>query len=71
MIYLGINSWGFLFIYFYKFIYLSIYLFIYFWLRWVFIAARTLSLVAEGGSYSLLRCVAFSLRWLLVAEHGL
>ena len=28
MIYLGINSWGFLFIYFYKFIYLSIYLFL-------------------------------------------
>ena len=34
------------------------YKFIYFWLRWVFVAARGLSLVA-------LLCVGFSLRWLL------
>ena len=32
------------------------YLFIYFWLRWVFVAARRLSLVALSGGYSFLRC---------------
>ena len=41
------------------------YLFIYFWLRWVFVAAHGLSLVAVSGGYSLLRCLAFSLQWLL------
>ena len=30
-----------------------------------------LSLVAESRGYSLLQYVGFSLRWLLVAEHGL
>ena len=34
-------------------------------LRWVFIAAHGLSLVAASGSYSLLQCSGFSLRWLL------
>ena len=44
----------------------------YFWLRWVFVAARRLSLVAASGGYSslavhgLLIVVAS-----LVAEHGL
>ena len=47
-------------------IYLSIYLLIYFWLCWVFIAARGLSLVAASWGYSSLRCVGFSLRWLLL-----
>ena len=51
------------------------YLFIYFlifWLHWVFVAVRGLSLVVETGGYSLLRCAAFSLRWLLfVVGHGL
>ena len=42
------------------------YKFIYFWLRWVFVAARGLSLVAVSGGYSSLRCVGFSLRWLLL-----
>ena len=42
----------------------SIYLFIYLWLRWVFVAARGLSLVVVSGS-SYLRCTGFSLRWLL------
>ena len=42
-----------------------IYLFIYFWLRWVFVAACGLSLVAASGGYSSLRCAGFSLRWLL------
>ena len=46
--------------------YLSIYLSIYLWLRWVFVAARGLSLVAASGGYSLLRCTGFSLRWLLL-----
>ena len=41
-------------------------LFIYFWLHWVFIAARGLSLVAADGGYPSLRCVGFSLRWLLL-----
>ena len=37
-----------------------------FWLRWVFVAARGLSLVAARGGYSLLRCGSFLLRWLLL-----
>ena len=41
-------------------------LFVYFWLRWVFVAAQELSLVAVSGGYSSLRCVGFSLRWLLL-----
>ena len=41
-------------------------LFIYFWLRWVFVAAHGLSLVAVSGGYSSLRCVGFSLQWLLL-----
>ena len=49
------------FFFFNKFI-----LFIYFWLHWVFFAARGLPLVAASGGYSQLRCVGFSLRWLLL-----
>ena len=41
-------------------------LFIYFWLHWVFVAVRGLSLVAASGGYSSLRCAVFSLRWLLL-----
>ena len=42
-------------------------LFIYlFWLHWVFVAVRGLSLVAESGDYSSLRCMGFSLQWLLL-----
>ena len=54
---------------FYKFIYL-------FWLCWVFVAARGLSLVAASRGYSSLPCKGFSLQGLLievaslVAEHG-
>ena len=36
----------------------------FFWLRWVFIAAHGLCLVAVSGGYSLLRCAGFSLQWL-------
>ena len=42
--------------------------FIYFWLCWVFIAARGLSLVVASGGYSLLRCKGFSLWWLLLLQ---
>ena len=42
------------------------FLFIYFWLCWVFVAALRLSLVAASRGYSSLRCVGFSLRWLLL-----
>ena len=47
-----------------------IYLFVYFWLRWVFIAASGLSLVAAGGGYSSLQCEGFSLQWLLLWSTG-
>ena len=45
-------------------------LFIYFWLRWVLVAARGLSLVAASGVYSSLRCAGFSLRWLLLLRSA-
>ena len=47
-------------------LFLFIYLCIYFWLCWVFVAARGLSLVAVSGGYSSLRCAGFSLLWLLL-----
>ena len=47
----------FCFVLFFSFIYLFIY-----WLRWVFLAVRGLSLVAASGGYSSLRCAGFSLR---------
>ena len=40
--------------------------FIYFWLCWVLVAVRGLSLVAASGGYSSLRYACFSLRWLLL-----
>ena len=43
--------------------YFLIYLF---WLRWVFVAACGLTLVAASRGYSSLRCVSFSLWWLLL-----
>ena len=43
-------------------------LFIYFWLRWVFVAACGLSLVASSGGYSSLQCAGFSLWWLLLLQ---
>ena len=60
-----IGRWILFFFFFIKTIYLLIYLFIYFWLRWVFVAARGLSLVAASGGYSSLWCRSFSLWWLL------
>ena len=54
---------------FYLFIYLFIFiLFIYFWLRWVFVAAQGLPLVATSRGYSLLRCTGFSLWCLLLLQ---
>ena len=43
-----------------------VFVFLNFWLRWVFVAARGLSLVVASGDYSSLWCVGFSLRWLLL-----
>ena len=40
----------------------------YFWLHWVFTAVCGLSLVVASGGYSSLRCVGFSLRWLLLLQ---
>ena len=42
------------------------FIYFYFWLRWVFVAARGLSLVAASGDYSMWRCAGFSLWWLLL-----
>ena len=41
------------------------FIYFYFWLRWVFVAARGLSLVAASTGYSSLPCVDL-LRWLLL-----
>ena len=48
-----------------SFFFFLIFFKIYFWLCWVFVAVRRLSLVAASGGYSSLRCMGFSLRWLL------
>ena len=46
-------------------------LFIYFWLRWVFVSVRGLSLVAASGGHSSLRCAGLSLsRPLLLRSTG-
>ena len=39
-----------------------------FWLRWLFVAVRGLSLAAASGVYSSLRCAGFVLRWLLLLQ---
>ena len=52
---------------FFKFIYL----FIYFWLCWVFVSVRGLSLVAASGGHSASRCAGLSLsRPLLLRSTG-
>ena len=48
-------------IFFFNFIYLFIYLFIYFWLCWVFVSVRGLSLVVASRDHSSSRCVGLSL----------
>ena len=56
-----------LFFFFFCFVFLFINLFIYLFLAALgLVAARGLSLVAESGGYSSLRCEGFSLRWLLL-----
>ena len=45
--------------------------FIFFWLRWVFVAARGLSLVAVSGGYFSLRCGLLIAVASLAVEHGL
>ena len=48
-----------------------IYLFIYFWLSWVFVPVRGLSLVAASGGHSSSRCAGLSLsRPLLLQSTG-
>ena len=44
------------------------FLFIYFWLRWIFVAARGLSLLVARGGYSSMRCTGFSWQWLLLLQ---
>ena len=42
-----------------------------YWLRWVFVAARGLSLVVASGGYSSLRCTGLPLQWpLLLRSTG-
>ena len=47
-------------------VYLFIYLFIYFWLCWVFVSVRGLSLVAASGGHSSSWCAGLSLSWSLL-----
>ena len=49
-------------------IYIFLIYFIYFWLRWVFVAACALSLVAASRGYPSSQCVGSSLRWLLLLQ---
>ena len=51
---------------FFSFLKNYLFYFIYLWLHWVFIAGRRLSLVAVSRGYSSLRCMGFSLWWLLL-----
>ena len=51
--------------------YLFIYLFVCFWLCWVFVSVRGLSLVAASRGHSSLRCAGLSLTWpLLLRSTG-
>ena len=45
-----------------------IYLFIYFWLCWVFVSVRGLSLVVASGGHSSSRCAGLSLSWPLLLQ---
>ena len=45
-------------------------LFIYFWLHWVFVSVRGLSLAVASGGHSSLRCAGLSLSRPLVAANG-
>ena len=50
---------------------LLLFLFIYFWLCWVFVSVRGLSLAAVSGGHSSSRCAGLSLSWpLLLRSTG-
>ena len=62
---------GILFFFFLRNPKLFIFLFIYFWLCWVFVSVRELSLVAASGGHSSSRCAGLSLsRPLLLPSTG-
>ena len=48
-------------VFFFYYYFFNINLFIYFWLCWVFVSVRGLSLVAASGGHSSSRCVGLSL----------
>ena len=53
------------------FVCLVFYLFIYFWLCWVFVSVRGLSLAVASGGHSSSRCAGLSLSWpLLLRSTG-
>ena len=47
---------------------INLFIYIYFLLRWVFVAARRLSLVVASRGYSSLWCAGFSLWWLFLLQ---
>ena len=53
------------------YIYLYIYKFIYFWLRWISVAARGLSLAVASGGYSFIAVRGLLFAVASLAEHGL
>ena len=54
---------------FFNGVFFIIYLVSDFGLHWVFVAGSGLCLVVPNGGYSLLRCVGFSLWWLLLLQN--
>ena len=55
----------------FTFFFFLINLFIYFWLCWVFVSVRGLSLAAASGGHSSLQCAGLSLSWpLLLRSTG-
>ena len=65
------NLLSFPFFFFFNLQRLRIFLFIYFWLCWVFVSVRGLSLVAASGGHSSSRCAGVSLSWpLLLRSTG-
>ena len=56
---------------FFLFFLIFLFIYIYFWLCWVFVSVRGLSLVAASGGHSSLRCAGLSLSWpLLLRSTG-
>ena len=64
--YLAPYLWWNIFFLFFLFSHGGHHILFFFWLPWVFIAACRLSLVAVSRGYSLLWCISFSWRWLLL-----